>query len=410
MLSEWLLLRRFLWGRPLQSSLAILVMALSVAISVTMLLLSSGIHSSLVQAATPFPMLMGAKGSPNQLVLNSVFLKDQPIGNFSYSKLTELRQNKNVAQAVPLGYGDNYRGFRIVGTEPEIFTFRGINNTAGSWLNLATGKTFSAPYEAVLGADVAAKTGLKLGDSFASVHGVVQTANSKSHKEQYKVVGILKPVQGPYDSAILVSLDSIWHAHEHNDDITEPKESTLQHKEQGKEITAVLIRPAGYAQSMQLAASYAKDRDVQLIFPSKTIIQLFTILGNLEGLLQAFSIAALILALIIIGSSLYWYILGSLRQQGILRALGASSSWVSRFYFQLGLMLVAGGLGSGLILGHGLYAALGILVQAQTGLNLQAKLLPAEAALAIGVLVCGAAFSWLAVRLAMRNKDIVEIL
>ncbi len=71
---------------------------------------------------------------------------------------------------------------------------------------------------------------------------------------------------------------------------------------------------------MQLAASYGKNRDVQVIFPSKTVIQLFSILGNVEKLLQFLSMAVLVLALLIIGSSLYWFVLGSQRQQAVMRA------------------------------------------------------------------------------------------
>ena len=93
-MSKWLLVRRLLAGRPLQNSIAVLVMAFSVALAVCVLLVSSGLHDGLVQAAKPFPMLMGAKGSPNQLVLNSVFLKDQPVGNFSYDEVVKLRGNK----------------------------------------------------------------------------------------------------------------------------------------------------------------------------------------------------------------------------------------------------------------------------------------------------------------------------
>lgn len=78
----------------------------------------------MVQAVKPFPLLMGAKGSPNQLVLNSIFLKDQPIGNISYAEVERLRQQKTVAQAIPLGFGDNYRGFRLIGTEKELFDLK----------------------------------------------------------------------------------------------------------------------------------------------------------------------------------------------------------------------------------------------------------------------------------------------
>lgn len=182
-MSKMQLLRRLLAGRKLQHSLAVFVMACSVALAVCVLLLAEGLHSGITQAGKPFPLLMGAKGSPNQLVLNSVFLKDQPVGNISYTQMEKLRANKLVEQAVPLGFGDNYKGYRIVGTEKDIFSFQGVGSN-GKWLQLAAGKTFAAPGEAVVGAETAAKLGLKLGDTFASVHGLVVNVNAKAHKER----------------------------------------------------------------------------------------------------------------------------------------------------------------------------------------------------------------------------------
>lgn len=394
-MSKMQLLRRLLAGRKLQHSLAVFVMACSVALAVCVLLLAEGLHSGITQAGKPFPLLMGAKGSPNQLVLNSVFLKDQPVGNISYTQLEKLRANKLVAQAVPLGFGDNYKGYRIVGTGKDIFSFQGVGSK-GKWLQLAAGKAFAEPGEAVVGAETAAKLGLKLGDTFASVHGLVANANAKAHKEQYKVVGILKPVKGPYDNAIFVSMESIWQSHVHHDDAD-------------KEITAVLIRPKGYAESMQLAALYSKDRDVQLIFPSKTIIQLFSIMGNMETLLRLLSGAVLLLALLIIGSSLYWLVLTSLRQQAVMRALGASAAQIGKLYVQLGMTLVAGGLLGGLLLGHGVYALLSLLLQQGAGLYLPQQLLPAEGALAAAVLLSGLLCSVLPVWLLSR-RDVANAL
>lgn len=400
-MSEILIIRRLLAGRPLQNLLAVIVMAASVALSVGMLLMSAGLHDSLVQAGKNFPMVMGAKGSPNQLVLNTVFLKDQPIGNFSYTKVLELRNNTNVEQAVPLGFGDNYKGFRIVGTEKEIFTFHGIEKDRKNWLQLSEGKFFQQPFEAVIGAETAAKTGLKVGDVFASVHGVASSANSRKHEEQYKVVGILKPVQGPYDSAIFVSMESIWHQHNH---------VSLRHAgNEQREVTSVLIRPAGYAQSLQLAAQYNKDRDVQVIFPSKTIIELFSVIGNIEKVLQVFTAAVLLLSLLIIGSSLYWFVVGSVYEQGIMRSLGATAQQIMYLYFKLGMTLVGVGTLLGVALGHSGFQAISYLLQDKVGLYMQAGLVKEEIILVAAILLFGAVCSIIPAYLASR-KDIAEIL
>lgn len=391
---EYTLIKRLLLSRPLQNLLAALVMALSIATAANVMLLAEGIHGAMVQASQPFPMLMGAKGSPNQLVLNTVFLKDQPVGNFSYTMVHELRSNPNVAQAVPLGYGDNYKGYRIVGTERELLELHGVEKNAAPWLKLEHGKAFSKDYEAVIGAEVAAKTGLKLGDSFTSVHGVVHNVGAKAHDYQkFTVVGILQRAHGPYDSSIIVPMTSIWNMHSHGDE--------------KQEVTAVVIVPKGYAQSMALASSYSKNHEVQIIFPSKTVIELFSIMGDLQKLLQSFSMIIMALALLIVGSSLYWFITSSRRDQAIMRALGAGESDIMQLYFKLGMTLICIGGLLGLGLGHLLFAGLGAMLQEHTGLYLAGGFLRQELYLLGSVIFCGAVCSVVPAYLLLR-RDVAE--
>lgn len=391
---EYTLIKRLLLSRPLQNLLAVLVMALSIAAAVNVMLLAEGLHGAMVQVAKPFPMLMGAKGSPNQLVLSTVFLKDQPVGNFSYTMVHELRSNPNVAQAVPLGYGDNYKGYRIVGTERELLELHGVEKNAAPWLKLEHGKAFSKDYEAVIGAEVAAKTGLKLGDSFTSVHGVVHNVGAKAHDYQkFTVVGILQRAHGPYDSSIIVPMTSIWNMHSHGDE--------------KQEVTAVVIVPKGYAQSMALASSYSKNHEVQIIFPSKTVIELFSIMGDLQKLIQSFSMIIMALALLIVGSSLYWFITSSRRDQAIMRALGAGESDIMQLYFKLGMTLICIGGLLGLGLGHLLFAGLGAMLQEHTGLYLAGGFLRQELYLLGSVIFCGAVCSVVPAYLLLR-RDVAE--
>lgn len=391
---EYTLIKRLLLSRPLQNLLAVLVMALSIAAAANVMLLAEGIHGAMVQASKPFPMLMGAKGSPNQLVLNTIFLKDQPVGNFSYTMVQELRSNPNVAHAVPLGYGDNYKGYRIVGTEKELLELHGVEKNAAPWLKLEQGKAFSKDYEAVIGAEVAAKTGLKLGDSFTSVHGVVHNVGAKAHDHQkFTVVGILQRAHGPYDSSIIVPMTSIWSMHSHGDE--------------KQEVTAVVIVPKGYAQSMALASSYSKNHEVQIIFPSKTVIELFSIMGDLQKLLQSFSMIIMALALLIVGSSLYWFITSSRRDQAIMRALGAGESDIMQLYFKLGMTLICIGGLLGLGLGHLLFAGLGAMLQEHTGLYLAGGFLKQELYLLGSVIFCGAVCSVVPAYLLLR-RDVAE--
>ncbi|HEY3308144.1 MAG TPA: ABC transporter permease, partial [Desulfuromonadaceae bacterium] len=325
---------RNLWLKPVQSLLTVAVVATALAMTITVMLLASSIQRGLIQATEPFDLIVGAKGSPNQLVLNTVFLQDVPIGNIDYSLARELASNPLVDTAIPIGYGDNYRGYRIAGTEPAIFEHR-IKAGQLPWIQLAQGHPFTGQYEAVIGAKTAAETGLKLGDQFASSHGVVAGGQSHGDKK-YTVVGVMRPVNGPYDQAILVSLASIWDVHSHTPiggstdkqldpaKQTEAKEEAEDDHDHGHEndhkhvrdnededehergTTVVLVKPKGYAEAMRLYQDFQKDKRAQLIFPSQVVVQLFAVLGEGEKVLSMIGYAVFAMAMLLVSFSLYW--------------------------------------------------------------------------------------------------------
>lgn len=386
-MSDMLLIRRFFAYRRIQNSLAVIVMAISIALAVLVLLLSSGLHQALVQAAEPFPLLMGAKGSPNQLVLNSVFLQDEPGSTISYDAVDALRADPKVKAAIPLGFGDNYRGYRIIGTEAAVFDMdKSISKKGQTWLHVAEGRPFQAPYEAVIGAETALKTGLKVGDTFASIHGVVQNEQGRAHDgRKFTVVGILEPLHSPYDAAILTDMESIWQAHGNHT---------------GKDVSAVIIQPSGYAEAMQLALRYSKDERVQIVFPAKIIVRIFSIMGNVEQMMRFFSYGVIVIALLISTCSLYWFIISSRREQGIMRALGAAERDMVRLNFKMGMFLVCCGVIFGVALGHGIFALLSRVLQEKTAMYMTAGVLPEEGLLIALLLLCGMVCSWLASKLS----------
>lgn len=391
-MNDWLLLRRFFAFRPLQNSLAVLVTAAGIAVSAAVMLLAEGIHGGLVRAAAPFPMLMGAKGSPNQLLLNAVFLQDQPAANFSWGEIEALRGNECVEAVVPLAFGDNYRGFRVVGTDGGIFSFSGVGQKE-PWLKVASGRAFEGHGEAVLGAETASRTGLKIGDTFAAIHGVTGTADSHSHDGKFTVTGILAPVRGPYDSCILTDIEGVWD----------------RHAEHGgrRQATAAVVKPAGYAAAMRLAAEYSSSPAVQMIFPSQSVIRLFSIMGNVEKAMKAFSAAVVALSLVITAGAVYWLVASGRRDQGVMRALGATAGEVSSIYFRLGVMMTAAGTLLGLLCGHAVFAALASLLEKKASLYLMAAFLPDEAILAAAALFLGAAASLLPASL-LAPRDICD--
>ncbi|MDR1943950.1 MAG: ABC transporter permease, partial [Synergistaceae bacterium] len=185
------------------------VIAVSSALAVALFLLVQGLRGGLTRAVEPFDLIIGAKGSPYQLVLNTVFLRDVPIGNVEWSDFAAVSDDPRVSLAIPLAFGDGYEGFPVVGTTPDIL---GIAGPAGPWLRVGEGRWFEGGFEAVFGAQAAAGSGARVGESFRTSHGVVA---GDRHDALFKCVGIAERTNGPYDRAIFVSLRSVWANHRH---------------------------------------------------------------------------------------------------------------------------------------------------------------------------------------------------
>lgn len=249
-----------LFRRPLRQFLLFLLIALSAAVPVFLLQVTDGLYEGINHSVRPFPILVGAKGSSYQLVLNTVFLRDRPIGNIPYTEMDKLEDSGKVQAVYPLAFGDNYRGFRIVGTDEAIFSYK-PDKTSAPWLSIAEGKGFGEEGAAVIGSETVRLAGLKIGDTFHSIHGLAD--KGKEHNHAFKVVGILAPCGGPYDTAIFVDIHEVWEEH----GITTADK---------QEVTAILTVPKGYREAMQLLSAYQKNHDVQMVFPSQNVIQLYS--------------------------------------------------------------------------------------------------------------------------------------
>ena len=346
-----------LWRRPLRYGLLVLLTAVACALPVFVIQMAGGLYQGLNRAAAPFPILAGAKGSPYQLVLNTVFLRDRPIGNIPYGEVDDLRQSGKADRVLPLAFGDSYRGFRLCGTEPEIFSYV-VPGEHKPWLRPARGRSFAGTGEAVLGAETARLTGLQVGDVFQSSHGFI--GKGKAHHHPYRVVGILAPVQGPYDKVILVPLKDIWEAHAGHGAARVPG--------QKGEVTAILVRPKGYGQAMALLAAWQRKKGglSQLLFPAQSLIALYGMVGQSRKFWITLSLGLLGAATLVTLLALYWDGTSRMEEWALLRALGASRRKTQALLLleQFLLLLLGSTLGWCLGGGGSLLAAEGIGQQA----------------------------------------------
>ncbi len=322
--------------RPLSKALLWALIAISCALPVFLLQTVGGLYDGINRAVTPFPILVGEKGSSYQLVLHSVFFRDKPLGNMDHAVWQRLAADDKVKAVYPLAFGDNYRGCPIVGTSKEIFDYR-PEAKKGPWLAISQGQLFEEEGDVVIGARAAELMGLSIGDTFRSIHGTA--AKGKEHDHPFRVVGILNEVKGPYDTAIFADIHDIWEAHG-------------QAAMEKEEVTALLVVPKGYKEAMQLLGSYQKAKDVQMVFPSQSIISLYAMVGQTKDFWQLLTTFLLAVSLLVTLLAMYWSTLGRLSEIALLRALGAGNRDVAGFLLtEEALLLLAGSL-SGWAMGY----------------------------------------------------------
>lgn len=206
----------YLRDRALTTALNILLLALAVATLLILLLFSTQLGDRFAHDAAKIDLVVGANGSPLQLILSSIYQIDAPTGNIPLESIGMLRRDPSIAQVVPLALGDNFRGFRIVGTEPG---YLGLYDA-----RIASGRMFEATGEVVIGADVARRTGMTLGQRFVGSHGMGTEGEDGAHHDEHPMmaVGSLAPTGSVIDRLILANVESVWDVHgighdEHDD-------------------------------------------------------------------------------------------------------------------------------------------------------------------------------------------------
>jgi putative ABC transport system permease protein len=213
-----------------QRALSVVLTGISVALGVALISatveIRRQVEENFNQASVGYEMIVGAKGSALQLVLNTVYQLGDPVGNIPYATYLRYRNHPMVSYAIPYGLGDNYKGFRIIGTTEEIFTK--FNYKPNQTFELAEGRAFKDGelYAAVLGSEVARVLGLKIGDKFVATHGLQDVSEDVAMKHEHDpmtVMGILKPTYTASDKAIYISLPTVWAIHEEEREHEQPE-------------------------------------------------------------------------------------------------------------------------------------------------------------------------------------------
>jgi putative ABC transport system permease protein len=372
----WVVLRN-LRVRALGSLITVLGIALATATALVVPMVLRQLERGAAEATQVFNLLITAKGSPSQGVLSSLYMLQPPIANLPYSFYRQLANEPQTRQAIPLGLGDNYAGFAIVGTSTGYFEQR-LKPADPPYFQLALGKVFAAEFEAVLGARTAQASGLKLGDSFKSEHGFFASREveptGQGHAETYTVVGVLKPTGGPIDRAILTPIETLWEAHG-------------QLVPESRQVSAILYSGQRLADIYVTAQRINRGQEAQAIFPGQVFAQTRSFLLQGQAAYAALSLLVLLLAALLIGLSVYAGSLERLRQVALLRALGGGRRLVFSLVLCETLLMVGLGLVVGVLLGYGLGYFGGNLLGERLGFVLPAPRLEADLLLRVALLL-----------------------
>ena len=371
---------RYLWSRPLAAALNLLLLSLGLASITFLLLVSHQINTAFDRDLAGIDAVVGAKGSPMQLILSGVFQLDVPTGNIALTAVKELQANPQVKKVIPISMGDSFRGFRIIGTTSDYVTHYGAA--------LAQGELWKSPMQAVLGARVASQSGLRLGDAFTGTHGL-GSGGHEHGQNPYTVTGILAPSGTVLDRLVLTPLESVWQVHE-TDTALDDEDRKIMKDE--REVTLLLIQYRTPLAAVTFPRFINTSTDMQAAAPALEITRLLSMVGVGIDVLRALAGVLLLTA----GLSVFIALWGAVRERradlALLRMLGAPPRKVAGLLLCEALWLALLATMLGVLAGQGLLVLLGWALQLEKSVLIGALSWPAEL-LAVPLLALGVALA-----------------
>ena len=352
---------RNLLHKPLATLLSVVLLMFGTGIISLLLLLYTQIEDKFNNDLRDIDLVIGAKGSPLQLVLSAVYHMDAPTGNILQSDAEKIIHNPLIEQAIPLAYGDSYKTFRIVGT--DVGYLQKYN------AQFREGKIFNHVLDAVIGSNIVHSTQLKSGDTFFGTHG----AGMKGHVHaafQYKVTGILKETNTVLDNLVLTNIATVWKIHEHHDDDKDEEQTNEagpagkeKHKQEtdsvhkpGNEITALLIKFRSPMGLMTLPRIINETTNMQSASPALEINRLFDLMGIGITTMQAVAFSIILISGLSVFISLYNRLKERKYELALARSMGSSRMLLFFMTLSEGVILAITGFVAGMLLARaGLY-------------------------------------------------------
>ncbi len=323
-----------LWARPGSTLLSLLLLVLGVGLISFVLHFSEKLENNLIRNAKGTDLVVGAKGSPLQLVLSAVYHIDNPTGNILLADADTLRMHPMIKQSLPLSYGDSYQGFRILGTDTSALRWYDAH--------LKAGRVWGKSLEIVAGASVAEKLGLEVGSVFFSTHGLVSGA--EAHEDApFKVVGVLAPAGNVLDQLLLTDLSSVWEVHEHE----HPEGEEAPHQ-----ITALLIRCQNAFGILAMPRQINENTRMMAAVPAFEISRLMKLLGFGAATLRGLAWVILVVSAISVFISLYTSLSSRKYEMALMRTMGGIPLVLFAMVLFEGLWLTLTGYAAGIFAGR----------------------------------------------------------
>ena len=393
-------------NRPLSLVLNLLLFTLGVGLISMLFLINTQVTEKMENNFAGIDLVIGAKGSPLQMVLCNMYHIDPPTGNISTENARPFLNPDNplIGNAVPLSIGDNYKGFRIVGSEHNIVDLYKAS--------LAEGRLWEKGTEVVIGQRVAEDTGLKLGDRFKSSHGLSVDINMvHDDAADFVVVGVLNKAQSVIDQLILCSTRAVWAVHDHEHGAEEDGHEGHNHdahdheghqheaevpfwEEDGQELTAILVqfRNKKNFRALNLGRNINENTDLMAANPAYEVLKLQ---GNIGIGVDMMRIIAMIIVFVS-ALSVFFSLVNALKEKkyelALMRSMGASRGMIFSLIMLEGAFIAVIGYLLGLLLSHGGMMIFADMLEAEYRYGFEAwRFLAEEAWMLLVVLLIGLA-------------------
>jgi len=370
------------WSSLCSRKKSVILTFLSLLISISVLISVEHIRQ---QAKTSFnrtisgaDLIVGAPSGQLNLLLYSVFRMGDPTSNIDYQSYEMLKNDQQVAWAIPISLGDSHRGFRVLGTNGDYFTHYQFGDKKS--LEFTAGKPFAGMFDTVIGADVAKTLGYQVGDEIVVAHGIGHTSFSHHDHSPFVISGILKPTGTPVDKSVHVTLPAIEAIHLPPSQLAKILDGGGEESVQPDSVTAVILGLKTKFATFKLQRdlnNYQADR-LMAVLPGVALAELWQMMGTVENVLRVISVLVLLSSLFGLSTML----LASMNERkgeiAVLRTLGAGPSVIFGLVLLEALMLVVIAIASAISLVSGALALFSDELAAHYGLFLSANLLSWE--------------------------------